>query len=136
MCPIASYCDQPDAEGHFADGRVVAVDVDNPSIEAVFDSVPGPFNLAGPWGFGGVSVEPDGSALWTALGNSRERDQACGCLVDDAGFGNSVVKLDPNLDVLDSSRPNGISRTGDQDFGAAPLLFDVPRCGRFAAANN
>ncbi len=26
--PIASYCDQPDADGHYADGRVVAVDVD------------------------------------------------------------------------------------------------------------
>jgi outer membrane protein assembly factor BamB len=135
--PFASYCDEPDADGHYADGRLVAVNVNGPSVAAVFDSVPGPFNMGGPWGFGGVSVEPDASALWTALGNSREVDPACDCLVDDAGYGNSVVELDPStLGVLAAERPGDISKTGDQDFGAAPLLFDIPGCGKFAAANN
>jgi glucose dehydrogenase len=134
---VASYCDEPDAEGHFADGRVVEVDVNGtPAIGSVFDAVPGRFNMGGPWGFGGVSVDPNDGTLWTALGNSRELDSLCDCLVDDAGYGNSVVTLTPDLHVLAANRPGDISRTGDQDFGAAPLLFDLPGCGSFAAANN
>jgi len=69
--------------------------------------VPGPFNLGGPWGFGGVSAEPDESALWTALGNSRVIDPECACLVDDAGYGNSVVELD--LNVLAADRPANLA---------------------------
>ena len=84
----------------------------------------------------GVSVEADGSALWTAVGNSAAFDADCGCVVEDAGFGDSVVELTPSLDPVDSARPVDVPREGDDDFGAAPVLFDVPGCGPYAAVNN
>ncbi|MHB8642913.1 MAG: outer membrane protein assembly factor BamB family protein [Gaiellaceae bacterium] len=134
--PVASYCDQPDSLGRPADGRIVAFDVDTQLVQATFDSVPGPNNLGGVWGWGGVSVEPDGSALWTAIGNSVSEDPGCACIVDDAGYGDSVVKLTPDLLPIASSRPSNVPRTNDYDFGATPVLFDVPACGSYAAANN
>jgi hypothetical protein len=134
--PVASYCDAPGADGRFAEGRVVAVDVQAHQPDAEYDPVPGADNLGGVWGWGGVSVEPDGSALWTAIGNSRVLDTTCDCFVDDAGDGNSVVKLSLELQVLATNRPASIPRTQDDDFGAAPVLFDVRGCGAYAAANN
>jgi outer membrane protein assembly factor BamB len=134
--PIASYCDAPGADGRFADGRVVAVDVQVHGLDGDYDTVPGADNLGGVWGWGGVSVEPDGSGLWTATGNSHVLDSTCGCFVDDAGDGNSIVKLSLGLQVLAWERPDSIPTTLDDDFGAAPVLFDVRGCGAYAAANN
>ena len=134
--PVASYCDAPGADGRIADGRVVGVDVQAHVLDATYDTVPGADNLGGIWGWGGVSVEADGSALWTATGNSHVLDAACNCFVDDAGDGNSVVKLSLGLQVLATDRPEGIPTTEDDDFGAAPVLFDVRGCGSYAAANN
>jgi hypothetical protein len=134
--PVASYCDAPGADGRFADGRVVAVDVETHELDGRYDPVPGADNLGGVWGWGGLSVEPDGSGLWTATGNSHVLDATCGCFVDDAGDGNSVVKLSLGLQVLAADRPGGIPTTLDDDFGSAPVLFDVRGCGSYAAANN
>jgi outer membrane protein assembly factor BamB len=134
--PVASYCDAPDALGHAAEGRIVSVDVASVMVSGSFDTVPGDYDLGGVWGWGGVSVEPDGSALWTAVGNSAALDRDCGCVVDDAGYGDSVLELTPSLDLVASARPSDVPTQGDDDFGAAPVLFDVPGCGAYAAANN
>jgi hypothetical protein len=134
--PIASYCDRPDAEGRAAEGSLVAVDVTGPSIRAVFDPVPGPFNLGGPWGYGGTSVEPDESFLYVALGNSDAYDPGCDCRSDVVGLGDSIVRLNPALDVIESHRPADVLPQGDFDFGAAPLLFEPRGCEPLAAANN
>jgi hypothetical protein len=50
--PVSSYCDQLDAAGLFPDGGLVAVDLTDPSSQAAFDSVPGPGNGGGIWGYG------------------------------------------------------------------------------------
>jgi|SRR5579872_1229100 len=134
--PVASYCDEPDASGHPAEGHLLALDVASQAFVANFDTVPGPDNLGGVWGWGGVSVEPDGSAIWTAVGNSVAQNADCGCIVDDVGYGDSVVKLTTDLTPVASNRPNDVPNVGDYDFGAAPVLFDVPACGSYAAANN
>jgi outer membrane protein assembly factor BamB len=134
--PVASYCDAPDEMGQPAEGRVVAVNVSSRAPAATFDTVPGPDNLGGVWGWGGVSVEPDGSAVWTAVGNSDVVDRGCGCTVDDAGDGDHVVELTPLLQPLAADKPADVPSANDYDFGAAPLLFDVPDCGSYAAANN
>ena len=134
--PIASYCDQPDPDGRPAEGSVVAVDVTGPRVARVFDPVQGPFNLGGPWGYGGVSVEPDGSFVYVALGNSDAFDAECGCRSDVVGLGNSIVRLTPSLDVVESHRPADVPEQGDYDFGAAPLLFEPRGCEPLAAANN
>ena len=134
--PFASYCDNVDDQGNAGDGRVVAVDLDGPAVDAVFDTVPGPDNLGGVWGFGGISAEPDGSAIYTAVGNSWVTDPVTGELFDAAGYGDSVVRLTTGLVPVSSDRPATIPTAGDYDFGAAPVLFQPDGCPPLAAANN
>ena len=135
--PVASYCDAPDDDQVAADGRLVDVDLSSLTPVDAFDSVPGFGLLGGFWGWGGVSAEPDGSAIYSAVGNSSVYSAECDCMVDDAGFGDSVVALTPDLQtVLDWNRPATVANVGDEDFGAAPLLFQPFGCPPLAAANN
>jgi glucose dehydrogenase len=134
--PIASYCDAPASDGHLTNGRIVAVDVDRREQSAVFDSVPGDANLGGMWGWGGVSIDPKGQSLYVGVGNSHVLDESCNCYVDDAGYGDAMVKLTPRLRVVDWDRPPTIPNTLDVDFGSAPLLFQPRGCPPLAAANN
>lgn len=135
--PVASYCDQPDPNGVLAEGRLLALPLDDPARIAAFDPVAGAANMGGVWGWGGVSIEPDGSFVYTAIGNSAVYSEACACLVDDAGYGDAVVKRAPDLShVVAADRPAPIPGTGDYDFGAAPLLFRPKGCPPLAAANN
>lgn len=133
--PVASYCDKPAADEVFADGRLVAVDVGLGRIVATFDVVPGPNNLGSIWGYGGTSVDPLTGDLWTATGNSWVYDPECDCIVETAGYGESIVVLDQDLNVLAFNRPDGLPLVEDNDFGAAPLLFQPPGCPPMAAAN-
>lgn len=133
---VASYCDAAGSDGEHANGRLVAVDVDRARQAAVFDPVPGEDNLGGIWGWGGVSVDAAGKQLYTGVGNSYVFDPGCNCFVDDAGYGDSVVKLTPDLRVVSSSRPTGYPPTGDLDFGSSPLLFHPAGCPPLAAANS
>src|SRR5205814_2076852 len=134
--PVASYCDAPDEQNRLAEGRVVALDATTGAQSAVFDPVPGGDNMGGVWGWGGVSVEPDGSALYTAIGNAAVLDPGCNCVVDDAGFGDSVVRLTTDLTPVASDRPEDVPRVDDYDFGAAPTLFQPAGCPPLAAAND
>jgi outer membrane protein assembly factor BamB len=135
--PVASYCDETDPDGFSADGRLIAVDPVAVEQSALFDAVPGYGNLGGIWGWGGVSADEDGSVIYTAVGNSRVYSEACACYVDDALNGNSVLALTPDLStVVDSDQPKEVPPTGDNDFGAAPLLFQPKGCPPLAAAKN
>jgi len=129
--PVASYCDVADDAGVSAEGRLVAVGVDDPTHTETFDTVPGYGNLGGIWGYGGVSIEPGGGVVYTAIGNSQ------GSRLDTEGYGDRIVALSPDLSrVLQSDLPTTVPRTGDYDFGAAPVLFQPPGCPPLAAANN
>jgi outer membrane protein assembly factor BamB len=135
--PVASYCDAPDDEQVAADGRLVAVDLGSLETAGAFDSVSGFGFLGGLWGWGGVSAEADGSVLYSAVGNSSVYSPECDCMVDDAGFGDSVIALTPDLQTVDDwNRPDTVANVGDEDFGAAPLLFQPFGCPPLAAANN
>jgi outer membrane protein assembly factor BamB len=134
--PVASYCDAAGTDGKHANGRLVAINVDRAAQAAVFDPVPGEDNLGGIWGWGGVSVDSAGKLLYTGTGNSYVYDAGCACYVDDAGYGDSVVKLTPDLRVVAASRPQGYPSVGDLDFGSSPLLFHPSGCPPLAAANS
>jgi outer membrane protein assembly factor BamB len=135
--PVASYCDETDPQGVAADGRLMVVDSATGATAGAFDSVPGFGNLGGIWGWGGVSAEEDGTVVYTAVGNSRVFSTDCACFVDDAGYGNSIVALSPDLaTVVASDQPTQVPNTGDNDFGAAPMLFQPRGCPPLAAANN
>src|SRR6266540_3643688 len=94
---------------------------------------PGEGNLGGIWGWGGVSVDRCGRALYTGVGNSYFHDPACDCYSDTAAYGNSMIKLTPTLRVLDWNRPKPHLSTGDYDFGSAPMLFQPRGCPHLAA---
>jgi hypothetical protein len=134
--PVASYCDSPGSDGHVANGRLVAVDVDRHALTATFDPVPGDGNLGGIWGWGGVSADPDGKTLFTGVGNSYSYDDGCSCYIDTAGYGDAMVSLTPDLRVKGWNRPPHYLMTGDYDFGSAPLLFQPSGCPPLAAANS
>jgi outer membrane protein assembly factor BamB len=134
--PYSSYCDEIAPGDQLADGGIVAVSLDDPATQTAFDAVPGPGNGGGIWGYGGVSAERDGSFLYAGVGNSHVFDPACGCDLDNAAYGDRLVKLTPDLRVADSNYPAGIDPLGDQDFGSAPVLFQPHGCPPLAAAND
>jgi outer membrane protein assembly factor BamB len=133
----ASYCDVGPPGGPMPEGHMFAVPLDSPATPAGWDPVPGPGNLGGMWGWGGVSIDPTDGRVFTGVGNSWALSDECGCYIDDAGFGDSIVALSPDISsVLDSDNPRTVPSTGDSDFGAAPLLFKPAACPPLAAMNN
>jgi outer membrane protein assembly factor BamB len=135
--PVASYCDEPGPDGVAAEGRLVAVDPDTAQIAGEFDTVPGYGNLGGVWGWGGVATDATGSTLYTGVGNSYVYSNDCGCYVDDGGYGDKLVALTPDLtQVLAADKPAAVPITGDEDFGAAPLVFQPRDCPPLPAAKN
>ena len=127
--PVASYCDAPDRNGRPAEGSLYGYDVDHPaSVPLRFDPVPGLNNLGGIWGWGGVSVTPDGQELFTGVGNA-EPDVA-------DGYSDSIVQLTPDLsETVASFRDVDATPGDDIDFGAAPVLFTPSKCSAMLAAN-
>ena len=81
----------------------------------------------GIWGMGGLSVQPDGSALYTTTGNALGKNEHL-C------YAEHVVRLGPALKVLAANYP-GLSGF-DVDFGATPLLYQPPGCPAQLAAMN
>lgn len=134
---VASYCDAGPPGGAMPEGRMISVPLDEPDAPVIWDPVPGEGNLGGMWGWGGVSVDPDNGTVFTGVGNSYVFSAQCNCIVDNAGYGDSIVALSPDLStVLDSNNPTVIPPAGDLDFGAAPLLFHPQACPPLAAMNN
>jgi outer membrane protein assembly factor BamB len=134
--PFATYCDEILPGDALADGGIYGVDLASPGSHTTFDAVPGDGNGGGVWGYGGVSAELDGSFLYAGVGNSHVFDEACDCDLDNALYGDRLVKLTPDLRVVQSNYPPGINPQGDQDFGSAPILFQPHGCPPLAAANN
>ena len=134
--PVASYCDVGAPGGFFPEGGLIVVPLDQPDSESEWDAVPGPQNLGGIWGWGGVSIDPDSGTVFTAVGNSHAWSDECACYLDNIGYGNHVVALTPDLTTVIDAQSPGIAATGDYDFGAAPVLFQPRGCPPLAAANN
>jgi outer membrane protein assembly factor BamB len=133
---VASYCDAGPPGGPMPEGRLFAVSLERPDEIVSWDPVPGPGNLGGMWGWGGVSIDPGSGLVFTGVGNSYVWSDECSCYVDNAGYGNKLVALTPDLSSVVGSNDPGIAATGDSDFGAAPLLFQPEVCPPLAAANN
>jgi outer membrane protein assembly factor BamB len=134
---VASYCDVGPPTGDGPEGRLIAVPLDRSAAPSSWDPVPGDGNLGGMWGWGGVSVDPSDGHVFTGVGNSRVLSEACGCYVDNVGYGDSIVELSADISsVVDSNNPRSVPTMGDADFGAAPLLFHPVACPPLAAMNN
>jgi len=102
-------------------GRAFAVDVTQHKLVNTWfvNGAKGPFG-GGIWGYGGLSAEADGSALYAATGNALGKNQA-------AALSEHVVRVTPALAPTASDGPSLVGR--DVDFGATSTLFpasDVP----------
>ena len=129
--PFASYCDEPDENGVSAVGRLDALSLAEPaSTPATFEPAARANDLAGVWGWGGITVAPDGRSIYTGIGNSSSDSE-----VD--GYGESLVQLTPDLGtVLGWNRPFVPTEPIDTDLGASPVIFKVPGCPTLAALNS
>jgi len=126
---VASYCDETSDVADTADGGVIAFNLTTQTSQRL-DTVPGPGNLGGVWGYGGVSS--DGTYLYAGVGNAYSP------LGEDAGYGDHLIQFTPApaLEVVSANKPPQVSPSGDQDFGSAPVLFQPTGCPAYAAANN
>ena len=111
----AGLCDIPPYHG-----RIVAIDSGSGKVKAVWytNGRHGPSG-GGIWGWGGISVSPDGDALFAATGNSVDESEH-------SGLSERVVRLSPGLHVRGSDYP-GLPH-GDADFGATPVPIKVKGC--------
>lgn len=130
--PVASYCDETGPPDETANGRVIAFDLAT-HAQTSLDTVPGPGNLGGVWGYGGVSS--DGTYLYAGIGNAYSPGSPDG---EATGYGDQVIQFTPapNLAVVAANKPAQVSPSGDEDFGTAPLLLQPPGCPPLAIADN
>ena len=115
--PLASMCDRPPDFG-----RVVAIDVRSAGVSTTWFVVTHdglPVGGGGVWAAGGLSVDGSGD-LFAATGNAEYP------YPESQPYGESVVRLSPQLEPLDHHAPPLSGR--DVDFGSAPVLLDADRC--------
>ena len=130
--PVASFCDNRGATSDlYPTGGLYALDTSAPKVLGEFAVSP-PNSLGGIWGYGGASVDPLTGDLWVTTGNSEPLGAG-----ETQGYAESVVQLDPSLEVVAWNRPSGIpDQYLDSDFGSTPLLFQPNGCPPLAAAYN
>jgi outer membrane protein assembly factor BamB len=112
-------------------GQVVHASTTNPAaiLQRWFPTGASGPNGGGIWGYGGVSIPPDGTVVYALTGNAFATPE-------NAGFAEHVVKLTPTLAVAASNSPLSPAPNGDIDFGATAMLFQRPNCPTMLAAYN
>jgi outer membrane protein assembly factor BamB len=100
-------------------GRIVAIDTAVHAITHALNLEPANVLGGSVWGWGGVSVDPANGDVFAATGNALGPNE-------DAGYANSVLRLDRDLKLLASNQPNleGV----DDDFGSTPVLYQHIGC--------
>jgi hypothetical protein len=119
------------------EAHVVAVST---TTREVVGWTPVPVRLGGGggiWGWGGMAFGGARRSLYAATGNAFRGGENDGpAFREDAGYGENLVELTPELSVRASSHPPGIAQPLDLDFGGAPLLLQRPGCGELVVAPN
>ena len=119
--PTAGQCDVPPYFGQLIKVTVGLTAADVPQVAARwYPTLATGVYGGGIWGFGGVSLEPDGSYLYAAVGNALTEP-------NNIGYADQVVKLDANLLPVAANAPP-LAGGGDVDFGATSLLYQPPNC--------
>ncbi len=116
----ASQCDVPP---YFGQLIKIAVGKDSNAKPQViarwYPTIDTGVSGGGIWGFGGVSLEADGSYFYAATGNALTQPE-------NVGYANQIVKLDTHLKPVAANAP-GLTGN-DVDFGATPTLYQAPHC--------
>lgn len=126
-----SYCDRPMV------GKLIRVQVASRRVSA-WTAVPAELGGGGSiWGWGGPAYSAAQHALFVVTGNAFEGGTNTGAAFDEAaGYGEQLVELSPDLQVLAASHPADVAGAGDFDFIGSPVIFTPPGCGELVAAAN
>jgi outer membrane protein assembly factor BamB len=124
-------------------GRVAVIDIASHTLQntyftaANFAPSGSRYSGGGVWGWGGVSAEPDGSAVYTGVGNSDTSAQTAPFVQassETVGFAEHIVSFNAGLtSALDSHAPslsfasNPLNAV-DIDLSGTPTLFQPPGC--------
>jgi hypothetical protein len=125
-------------------GRVAVIDVASHTLQstlfttALYTPVAGTYySGGGVWGWGGLSAEPDGSAVYTGVGNADLSDQALPFVPapnETVGYAEHIVSFNAGLtSALDSHSPSQFffpnpSSAVDIDLAGTPILFQPAGC--------
>ena len=125
--PTASLCD----DTHYF-GGIRAIDVANPRHQLKWFTTGGTNTYGGGiWGWGGLSIDDSDGDVFGASGNALPLSN------ESAGDGERVIRLSPQLKVLQSNYPlQPPFQISDRDFGTVPVLINVRGCGEKAVAIN
>jgi outer membrane protein assembly factor BamB len=112
----SSFC--PDTPPY--QGQVISVNANTATVTARFYPMGSTSGIsgAGIWANGGIALGSDGATLYVGTGNAIKPATR--------PLGESVLKFDLNLDLLDSHQP--VTNTGDLDLSATPLLYTSAGC--------
>ena len=119
---VASHCDFTPYHG-----KVVQIDIATHAIQHRFFPAGKQVNGGGIWGPGGVSIDPAARRVFAATGNALTNPEWY-------RYSEDVVELTAGLKVKGSNYPGLLG--GDVDFGATPLLYQVPGCPPQVVAKN
>jgi outer membrane protein assembly factor BamB len=111
-------------------GSVIGFDTATQSVAGTFNPLPNA-DGAGIWGPGGAALDPDSGNLLIATGNAYTAPTY-------RALAESVVALDPNLNLLasDSPGPPILTNGGDLDFGSTPTPIDAQGCAPMLSVMN
>jgi len=119
---VASYCDYNQYYGRVVEINIATAKVvERWYVTGANQQVVG----GGVWGPGGVSIDPATQHVFAATGNAFATPEYY-------GYADQVVELSSSLSVLGANYP-GLTGT-DSDFGATPILFQLPGCNPMVAA--
>jgi hypothetical protein len=126
-----SYCDQA------MEGKVVRIDLAS-RRRSVWTSVPASRGGGGGiWGWGGVAYSASAGRLYVATGNAFEGGSNRGSsFTEAAGYGEQLVALNENLDVVAASHPPDVPNGLDSDFVGSPVVVRPDGCGEVVAVLN
>jgi outer membrane protein assembly factor BamB len=125
-------------------GRLVVVDVATHTLQNTIFTAANATGVSGTyysgggvWGWGGASAEPNGSAVYTGVGNADQASQSSPFVtapLETVGYAEHIVKFPADLSTASDSHapslffaPNPLSAS-DIDLAGTPTLFQPPGC--------
>ena len=122
--PTASYCDSPSM------GGVYRVDLATQAVTTWFSVPVAEGGGGGVWGWGGTAYSAADDALYAVTANAFAGGSNTGDdFSESAGDGEHLVKLAPDLSVVDSNHPADLTTPDDLDFVGSPVVLDRAGCG-------
>jgi hypothetical protein len=127
--PTAAYCDSSSL------GGVFRVDTASQQVTRWIAVPNDEGGGGGPWGWGGLAYDSETDHLYAATsgafaGGSNTGDD----YTEAAGYGDSLVELEPDLSVAASSHPSDLPDRQDLDFVGSPVVVERPGCGKLVVA--